>query len=175
MTVQGHALAAHKTDACQVPTKDLSQKKWTRRLPTPIVQRFRKVQSPRTPHTQYPLFSDFGNVCGRSGAVLYRRGHRAAQLGKVFALGKSGTIVPLCTSAAAAPWHPSCGAGSASLSGSPKAVKLGGCSPPQLMWEMYHRARGPRFTECHPSAVRSRSRPFAIGGVGGGGRGGIEP
>ena len=43
-------------------------------------------------------------------------------------------------------------------------VKFGGSASPPLMWEMQHRARGLRITDCYQSSVvRSSSGHFAIG------------
>ena len=65
--------------------------------------------------------------------------------GKGSSVGKSGTVVPPLTTAAAAPQRPSrAGAGDAPHLAVPKTVKLGGRS---LMWGMQHRARGCRGTK----------------------------
>ena len=91
-----------------------------------------------------------------------------ATRGNVLSLHGSGTVVPLLTSAAAAPWCPShTGAGDASHKVLPVTVNCGGCSPPHLMWEISHRARGPWITKCYQSVVPTRACPgiFAIGVV----------
>ena len=85
--------------------------------------------------------------------------------GRNILLGESGTVVPLLTSAASAPWRPShAGAGNASHNVVPNTAEFGGC-PPHRMWEMPRRAGGLQITRCYPSAVRSMSRHFAIRSV----------
>ena len=37
-----------------------------------------------------------------------------------------------------------------------QTMNFGGRSPPQMMWEMQHRAQGSRITKCHPSSVVRR-------------------
>ena len=57
--------------------------------------------------------------------------------GNCFLRGETGAVVPLLTSAASAPRRPShAGAGNAAHKVSSKTVKLGGCSPPPMMWKM---------------------------------------
>ena len=74
--------------------------------------------------------------CGCRQALLV-----PSHWGNVLSIRERGTVVPLLTSAASAPWRPpTAGAGNASHSVFPKAMKSGGCSPPP-MWEMLHGAR----------------------------------
>ena len=78
------------------------------------------------------------------------------------------TIVPLLTKAAAAPRRPS-HAGTLHMKSFPRHLCFGGCPPPHLTWEMYHRTRGFHITTCYTSIVPCGSRQcdFLRGSKGG--------
>ena len=60
--------------------------------------------------------------------------------GTAASMGEGAIVVPLLAGAASAPGRPShAGVGTRV---SPKTIKFGGCSPPHLMWEREHGARG---------------------------------
>ena len=104
----------------------------------------------------------------REGGVLRVLGPAAPapRARNVHSAGESGTVVPLPSGAASAPWHPPAPPPrrrrQASHSVVPMTAKVAGRSPPP-MWGMHRRARGGwRIPKRYPSVVRSTSRRFAF-------------